>query len=112
MIAKAPEAPQNPSGQETDQPAAKPPRKSRRKLREPLDVRVTFKINFGSEPADAVTVMHERRVPMVNSVFEHRDRIIRTFAMSLMRVGLAQPTVVREVFPAMKLLRKLKKVVN
>ncbi|MES2885792.1 MAG: hypothetical protein V4709_13375 [Pseudomonadota bacterium] len=86
---------------------AKPPRK----LREPLDVRLSFKINFGDTPADAVTVMHERRVPMVNSVFDQRDRIIRTFAMSLLRVGLAQPKVVREVFPAMKMLRKLKKAV-
>lgn len=94
MIAKVPEA-----------TAAK----KHRKPREPLDVHLTFKINFGDAPDDAVTVMHERRVPMVNSVFEHRDRIVRTFAMSLMRVGLAQPKVVREVFPAMKLLRKLKK---
>lgn len=96
MIAKAPEA----------------PNKSPRKVREPLDVRLTFKINFGETPADAVTVMNERRVPMVDSVFEHRDRIVRTFAMSLVRVGLAQPKVVREVFPAMKLLRKLKKTIT
>ena len=72
-------------------------------------MRLTFKINFGDAPGDAVTVMHERRVPMVNSVFDQRDRIIRTFAMSLLRVGLAQPKVVREVFPAMKMLRKLTK---
>jgi len=96
MIAKAPDT------------AAETPQKSRRKRREPLDVRLTFKINFGETPADAVTVMNERRVPMVNSVFDQRDRIIRTFAMSLLRVGLAQPKVVHEVFPAMKLLRKLK----
>lgn len=96
MIAKAPET----------------PAKRRRKLREPLDVRVTFKINFGDTEADAVTVMNERRVPMVNSVFEHRDRIVRTFAMSLVRAGLGQPKVVREVFPAMKLLRKLKKAIT
>lgn len=105
MIAKAPSTARK-TLLDTD---AQPTRKSRRKLREPLDVRLTFKINFGATPADAVTVMNERRVPMVNSVFEHRDRIIRTFAMSLLRVGLAQPSVVREVFPAMKLLRKLKK---
>lgn len=72
-------------------------------------MRLTFKINFGESPDDAVTVMHERRVPMVNSVFDQRDRIIRTFAMSLLRVGLAQPKVVREVFPAMKMLRRLAK---
>ena len=95
MIAKAPEA------------AAK----SHRKAREPLDVRLSLKVNFGDTPADAVTVMHERRVPMVNSVFEQRDRIIRAFTMTLLRVGLAQPKVVSEVFPAVKLLRKLKKTV-
>ncbi len=87
-------------------PPAAPTR--RRKPREPLDVRLTLKVNFGDTPDEAVTVMSERRVPMVNSVFEQRDRIIRTFAMTLLRVGLAQPKVVREVFPAMKLLRKLK----
>lgn len=81
------------------------PRKKRQ--REPLDVRLTFKINYGDTPEDSVTVMNERRVPMVNSVFEHRDRIVRTFAMSLLRVGLAQPKVVREVFPPVRLLRKI-----
>lgn len=105
MIAKAP------ARKTVNDAEAPPARKSRRKLREPLDVRLTFKINFGETPADAVTVMNERRVPMVNSVFEHRDRIVRTFAMSLLRVGLAQPSVVREVFPAMKLIRKLKKAI-
>lgn len=87
--------------------AKAPTAKSRRK-REPLDVRLTFKVNFGDTDADAVTVMNDRRVPMVNSVFDNRDRIIRTFAMTLLRVGLAQPKVVSEVFPAMKMLRKLK----
>lgn len=80
----------------------------RRRPREPLDVRLTLKVNFGETADDAVTVMNERRVPMVNSVFEHRDRIIRTFAMTLLRVGMAQPKVVSEVFPAFRLLRRLK----
>lgn len=101
MIAKAPAS---------TIPVADKPR--RKKPREPLDVRLTFKINFGESPKDAVTVMQDRRLPMVNSVFEHRDRIVRTFAMSLVRVGLAQPKVMSEVFPAMKLLRKLKKAIT
>jgi len=105
MIAKAPESPAPSLAREVPEPA----RQRRRKGKEPLDVRLTFKINFGDTPDDAVTVMSDRRVPMVNSVFDQRDRIIRTFAMSLLRVGLAQPKVVGEVFPAMKLLRKLKK---
>lgn len=96
MIAKAP-----------TKPAGRP-----RKTREPLDVRLTFKVNFGETPADAVTVMNDRRVPMVNSVFDNRDRIIRSFAMTLLRVGLAQPKVVSEVFPTLKLLRKLQKKIR
>lgn len=79
-----------------------------RKKQEPLDVRLTVKVNFGDSPQEAVTVMDDRRVPMVNSVFDNRDRILRIFATTLMRVGLAQPKVVRELFPAVKLLRKLK----
>ncbi len=75
-------------------------------------MRLTVKVNFGETEAAAVTVMNDRRVPMVNSVFDHRDRIIRSFAMTLLRVGLAQPKVVSELFPAMKLLRKLKKTVR
>lgn len=87
--------------------AKAPATTSRRRVREPLDVRLTVKVNFGEAPADAVTVMNERRVPMVSSVFDNRDRIVRAFAMTILRVGMAQPKVVSEVFPAFKLLRRL-----
>ena len=70
---------------------AKAPTQPRKKrVREPLDVRLTFKINYGDTPEESVTVMNDRRVPML-------------------RVGLAQPKVVREVFPPVRLLRKLTK---
>lgn len=69
-----------------------------RRQREPLDVRLTLRFKFGNAPADQVTVMDGRRVPMVGSVIENRDRILRAFAQSLVRAGLHQPKVVRELF--------------
>lgn len=81
--------------------------KARRRRQEPLEVRLTFRINYGDTPAEAVTVMNDRRVPMVNSVFDNRDRIVRFLATSILRVGMAQPKVVREIFPALKLIRRL-----
>ena len=70
-------------------------------------MRLTFKINYGDTLAEAVTVMNDRRVPMVNSVFDNRDRIVRFLAASILRVGMAQPKVVREIFPALKVIRRI-----
>ena len=52
----------------------------------------------------AVTVMNDRRVPMVGSVFESRDRILRAFTVLLMRTGMAQPKVAKELIPLLRLL--------
>ncbi|HZU77222.1 MAG TPA: hypothetical protein VFA70_10690 [Dehalococcoidia bacterium] len=70
-----------------------------RRQREPLDVRLSLRFRFGDAPADEVTVMDDRRVPMVGSVLENRDRILRAFAQTLVRVSLRQPKVIRELFP-------------
>ena len=80
--------------------------KRKRRRAEPLDVHLTLRMNFGETPTDAVTVIDNRRVPMVGSVFEYRDRIVRGFAMLLVKTGLAQPRVARELFPLFKLLRQ------
>lgn len=94
--------------------AARPPtdgfRERRRKRRverkQPLEVRMTVRFKFGEEPDDAITMMDDRRVPMVDSVFKNRDRIVRGFVKLLVKAGLAQPKVAREIFPAVKLLRR------
>ena len=88
--------------------AAERRRERRERREEPLDVELTVKFNFGDEPKDAVTVMNERRIPMVNSVFKNRDRIIRGFVSLLVKTGLSQPKVTREIFPALRLLKKKK----
>ena len=69
---------------------------------------MTLRFKFGHEPEDAVTVMNDRRVPLVGGIFESRDRIVRAFAVLLVRTGMAQPKVIREIVPALNLLRRLR----
>lgn len=82
--------------------------KPRRRKQQPLEVRLTLAYKFGDEADDVVTIMNNRSIPMVNSVFENRDRILRGFVLGLLKAGVSQPKVVREVFPAVKLLKKLR----
>ena len=59
----------------------------RQRGKQPMDVILTLKINFGDGPGDAVTLFNEQRVPLVGSVFENRDRIAREFVKLLVRAG-------------------------
>lgn len=69
----------------------------RRRERPPLDVSLTVRFNFGERPQDAVTVIDDRRVPMVGSVFANRDRIIRGFVGLLLKTGLREPRVAKKI---------------
>ena len=73
---------------------------------EPLEVDLTLVFRFGDEPNDAVTVIDNRRVPMVGSIFDSRDTIVRGFVRHMLKAGLSQPKVLAEVLPALKLLRR------
>lgn len=86
---------------------AKPPRERRRRP-EPLDVRLSLRFKFGDAPGESVQMIDDRRVPLVGSVFESRDRILRAFAMSMLKAGMLQPKVVAELFPAVRLLSRLR----
>ena len=77
-----------------------------RKRREPLDIQLTLRFNFGSEPADMVTVMDNKSVPMAGSIFEYRDRVLRAFTTLLVKNSLSSPKVVSELFPALRALRR------
>ena len=68
---------------------------SRARNREPMEVILTVKMNFGDRPGEAVTLIDERRVPLVGSVFENRDRIAREFVRLLVKGGARQPQVIR-----------------
>jgi hypothetical protein len=75
-------------------------RRRKRSRPEPLEVRVSLSFRFGDEPEDRVLMLDDRRVPMVGSVFEYRDRIARSFALLLLRAGASQPKVLAEILPA------------
>jgi hypothetical protein len=61
-----------------------------------MDVILTLKVNFGDHPGDAVTLVEERRVPLVGSVFENRDRIAREF-LKLLMLAARQPRALRRI---------------
>lgn len=90
-------------------PAAESRRERRKRMQAPLDVGLTVKFKFGNDADDTVTVMNDRRIPMVDSVFKNRDRIMKSFIGLLVKTGLSQPKVAREIFPAARLLSKLKR---
>lgn len=73
------------------------PHRSRK--REPLAVNVTLIVRTGSEPENQITILDDRKIPMVGSVFEYRNRIRRFFVSSLLRVAATSPAVYREIAP-------------
>lgn len=80
-------------------------RRGGRRSREPVDIRLTVAFRFGDEPGERVTVMDDRHIPFVGSLFESRDKILRGFTRLLIKAGAQQPKVARELLPLLKLLR-------
>lgn len=76
---------------------------------EPLDVELTVAFRFGDEPGDKVTVIENRHIPLVGSVFDSRDALMKGFVKLLLKAGLTQPKVLSEVLPAVKLLQRRKR---
>lgn len=71
-------------------------------------MRVSLRFIFGDEPGENVRMIDDRRVPLVGSLFENRDRILRSFAMLMLRAGMVQPKVIAEIFPAFRLFSRLR----
>ena len=69
----------------------------RARNREPMEVELTVKMNFGDRPSEAVTLVDGRKVPLVGSVFENRDRIAREFVKLLVKAG-GTPQAMRRFF--------------
>jgi hypothetical protein len=83
---------------------AKAQRRAARRVREPLDIKLTLAFRFGDEPGDRVMMMNERSIPLVGTVFESRDRILRAFSKLLFKAAATQPKVAGELIPTLKLL--------
>ena len=84
----------------------------RRKAKELLEIKLTLRYRFGEEPDDTVTMMDDRAVPMVDSVFSNRDRILRALATTMVRAGASQPKVLKELLPVLNLLKRTPKKPN
>lgn len=82
---------------------AKPKRPRRPKT--PMELQLTVSFRFGDEPNDRITVLDNRRVPLVGSIFDSRDAIVRGFLRMVMKAAAMQPKVARELLPALRLLR-------
>lgn len=69
--------------------------RARQRRKQPMDVILTLKVNFGDSPGDALTLIEEQRVPLVGSVFDNRDRIAREFLRLLLKASSRQPRVLK-----------------
>jgi len=82
------------------------PSKRQPRASEPLELRLTVRLKFGDSAADSVTMMDDRRIPMVDSVFKSRQRILRAFALLLVKAAAAQPKIAREILPWLRLVKR------
>lgn len=74
----------------------------RNRKQEPLDLRLSFTVRTGDEPEDVVTIMDERELKMVGSVFQYRDQAARFLAMTLVKVAATNRKVFTQVVPGLK----------
>lgn len=74
----------------------------RRRKPEPLDVRMSFTVRTGEEPDDVVTIMDEKELKMVGSVFQYRAQAARFLAMTLVKVAATNRKVFSQVMPGLK----------
>lgn len=83
----------------TPEPQAKPAPARKRRKQEPLQVLLSVSFRFGHEEDDVVTMIDQRRVPLLGGVFEHRDAILRGFTRLLLKASFASPKVARQLLP-------------
>jgi hypothetical protein len=72
----------------------------RRREKKPLDIRLTMRVRFGAEPDEQVTVVNDRRLKLVGSAFQYRDRAINFLVYEVLRAGARQPKVYGGLAPA------------
>ena len=83
----------------TQKPSSSPRRKRKP---EPVDLRLSFTVRTGDEEEDVVTILDEKELKMVGSVFQYRDKAARFLAMSLVKVAATNRKVFRQVVPGLR----------
>ena len=83
--------------------------KSERRKREkgPLDIRLTMRVKFGDEPEDVVTVVDNRRLKLIGSAFQYRDRAIRFLVYNVLRAGAKRPKIYGRFTPTVTRMTRL-----
>lgn len=76
--------------------------------KDPLQVNLSFTVRTGDTPEQTHELLDNHSVPMVNSVFQYRERMAGFLAMSLVRVALRQPDMVRTLLPLLRPTRQRK----
>lgn len=71
-----------------------------RRERKPVDIRLTMRVRFGTEADEQVTVVNNRRLRLIGSVFKYRDRAINFLVYEILRAGARQPKVYGGLTPA------------
>ena len=72
----------------------------RRRKKKPLDIRLTMRVRFGEAPNEQVTVVNDRRLKLIGSAFQYRDRAINFLVYEVLRAGARQPKVYGGLAPA------------
>lgn len=78
----------------------------RRRNKKPLDVRLTMRVRFGEQEDEKVTVVNNRRLKLIGSAFQYRDRAINFMVYEVLRAGARQPKVYGSLAPAAANLMK------
>lgn len=83
-------------------PAAKKTVSTRRRKKDPLNLKLTVAVRFGEEEEDRVVLLDDREVVMVGSIFRYRDKMARFLVTGLLRAALLQPRVAAKILPGLK----------
>jgi hypothetical protein len=78
-----------------------------RREKKPVDIRLTMRVKFGQAPEDTVVVVDNRRLKLVGSAFQYRDRAINYFVYQVLRAGSRKPRIYGRFAPAAAGVMKL-----
>lgn len=74
---------------------------SRRREKEPLNLKLTVAVRFGEEEEDRVVLVDDREIVMIGSIFRYRDKIARFLVGGLLKAAMLQPRVAAKVLPGL-----------
>lgn len=76
-------------------PRAKAGKPRRKTAAAPLEVTLQVDVRYGVEPDDVVTIVEQRRIPLLGTLFEQRDALMRGLLRLMMKAAMATPGVLR-----------------